>query len=174
MATRKNVEEKVDAVRFLKSQHREVEELFSKFEGLGERATKSKAAVAATIIQKLEGHAAIEEKIFYPAGKPADEDLTLEAYVEHDVMKHLIAQIKATDPSDESFDAKVTVLKEVVEHHVEEEEGELFPKVRKELGNERLQELGVELEEAFASMEEGAGGEALKMAPRKAASRMRK
>lgn len=172
MATRKKTEKKTDAISFLKSQHREVEELFARFEGLGERATKSKAAVAATIVEKLEGHAAIEETLLYPEGKPADEDLTLEAYVEHDVTKHLIAQIKATDPADETLAAKVTVLKEIVEHHVKEEEGELFPKIRKELGAERLEELGEELQAAFEAFEER-WSNVVRMAPRRVASRLR-
>ena len=86
--------------------------------------------------------------------------MTLEAYEEHDIVKSLIAKIGATDPSDETFMAKCTVLKEVVEHHVEEEEEEFFPKLRKELGKERLMELAEELKAAFDELSDSLKPEA--------------
>ena len=110
-----------DAIALLKDDHRTVEELFAKFEKAsgGER----KRTIAEQICLELSVHAQIEEEIFYPAceGK-VDEDLLKEAYVEHDGAKLLIAQIMQGGPGDEFYDAKVTVLQEQIEHHVEEEE----------------------------------------------------
>ena len=113
-----------DAVALLKADHRAVEELFAKFENASGDGAKQK--IALTICKELSVHAQIEEEIFYPAceGK-VEEDLLKEAYVEHDGAKVLIAEIEAGGPSDEYYDAKVTVLKEQIEHHVEEEEKRL-------------------------------------------------
>ena len=113
--------EKLDAVALLKKDHRTVEDLFAQFEKAGGDGRKQK--LATQICLELSVHAKIEEEIFYPAceGK-VEEDLIKEAYVEHDGAKLLIAQIMAGEPSDEFYDAKVTVLQEQIEHHVEEEE----------------------------------------------------
>lgn len=125
--------EKLDAVALLKKDHRTVEDLFAKFEKAGGEGGKQK--LAEQICLELSVHAKIEEEIFYPAceGK-VEEDLLKEAYVEHDGAKLLIAQILAGEPSDEFYDAKVTVLQEQIEHHVEEEEKRmegLFSQARK-------------------------------------------
>lgn len=110
-----------DAIALLKADHRAVEELFEKFEGAKGDGVKQK--IALQICLELTVHAQIEEEIFYPAceGK-IDEDLLKEAYVEHDGAKVLIAEIEAGTPSDDFYDAKVKVLSEQIEHHVEEEE----------------------------------------------------
>ncbi len=110
-----------DAVALLKDDHRTVEELFAQFEKASGDGRKQK--LATQICLELSIHAKIEEEIFYPAceGK-IEEDLLKEAYVEHDGAKVLIAEIMAGEPSDEFYDAKVTVLQEQIEHHVEEEE----------------------------------------------------
>jgi len=110
-----------DAVALLKADHREVEDLFAKYEKASGDGRKQK--LAEQICMELSVHAKIEEEIFYPAceGK-VEEDLLKEAYVEHDAAKLLIAQIEAGGPSDEFYDAKMTVLQEEIEHHVEEEE----------------------------------------------------
>jgi hemerythrin superfamily protein len=113
---------KQDAIKLLTQDHREVEQLFEQFE----KASKDekKEQIARKICTELKVHAMIEEEIFYPAceGK-IEEDLLKEAYVEHDGAKILIAQIQDGDgQSDEFFDAKVKVLQEQIEHHVEEEE----------------------------------------------------
>jgi hemerythrin superfamily protein len=122
-----------DAIALLKQDHRTVEELFAKFE----KATGDgrKQAIAEEICLDLSVHAQIEEEIFYPAceGK-VDEDLLKESYVEHDGAKVLIAEILAGGPDDEFYDAKVKVLSEEIEHHVEEEEKRmegLFAQARK-------------------------------------------
>ena len=110
-----------DAVALLKADHRTVEELFAQFEKASGDGRKEK--LARQICLELSVHAKIEEEIFYPAceGK-VEEDLLKEAYVEHDGAKVLIAEIMAGGPDDEYYDAKVTVLQEQIEHHVEEEE----------------------------------------------------
>src|SRR5215210_5971116 len=110
-----------DAIALLKQDHRTVEELFAQFEKASGDGRKQ--AIAEQICMELSVHATIEEEIFYPAceGK-VEEDLLKEAYVEHDGAKILIAEIEAGGPSDEFYDAKVKVLSEQIEHHVEEEE----------------------------------------------------
>ena len=110
-----------DAIALLKADHRKVEELFEEYEGASGDGKKQK--IALQICMELTIHAKIEEEIFYPAceGK-IDEDLLKEAYVEHDGAKMLIAEIEAGTPSDEFYDAKVSVLSEQIEHHVGEEE----------------------------------------------------
>jgi hemerythrin-like domain-containing protein len=139
----------VDAIELLASQHREVEALFAELEKTGDRAAKARLELVAELAVKIEGHAKIEETLFYPEGREVDEDTTLEAYEEHDVVRHVLRKLQASEPTDESFMAKATVLKELIEHHVKEEEGELFPKMRAALGGERLVELGAEMQEKF-------------------------
>ncbi len=120
-----------NAIALLKEDHRAVEKLFKEFEEAKGEGRKEK--LARRICLELSIHTKIEEEIFYPAceGK-VDEDLLKEAFVEHDAAKFLIAEIEAGNgKSDDFFDAKVKVLSEEIEHHVEEEEKELFPEVRK-------------------------------------------
>lgn len=110
-----------DAIALLKADHRKVEELFEKFEKASGDGSKKK--IAEQICLELKIHAMIEEEIFYPACEGAvEEDLIKEAYVEHDGAKLLINEIEAGGPDDEFYDAKVKVLSEEIEHHVEEEE----------------------------------------------------
>jgi hypothetical protein len=110
-----------DAITLLKNDHREVEELFEQFEKAKGDGRKEKLALQ--ICKELTIHTMLEEEIFYPAceGK-VEEDLLKESFVEHDAAKVLIAEIEAGEPSDDFFDSKVKVLKEEIEHHVEEEE----------------------------------------------------
>lgn len=125
----------LDAIALLTADHKKVKGLFARFEKLMEQdgADKEKAELAAQICNELTVHAQVEEEIFYPAVREAidDEDLMDEADVEHAGAKDLIAQIEAMQPGDELFDAKVVVLGELVDHHVKEEEGEMFPQVKK-------------------------------------------
>ncbi len=113
-----------DAVALLKEDHRTVEDLFARFEKASGDGRKQE--LATEICTELSIHAQIEEEIFYPAceGK-VEEDLLKEAYVEHDGAKVLIGEIMAGEPSDEFYDAKVKVLQEQIEHHVQEEEKRL-------------------------------------------------
>ena len=122
-----------DAVALLKADHREVEALFEKFEKAS--GDGSKENIALTICKALTVHAQIEEEIFYPAceGK-VEEDMLKEAYVEHDGAKVLIAEIEKGGPDDKYYNAKVKVLSEQIEHHVEEEEARMegiFAQARK-------------------------------------------
>lgn len=120
-----------DGIALLKEDHRAVEKLFKEFENAKGEGRKER--LAQQICLELSVHTKIEEEIFYPAceGK-IDEDMLKEAYVEHDAAKLLMAEIEAGNgKSDDFFDAKVQVLSEEIAHHVKEEEGELFPKVRK-------------------------------------------
>ncbi len=140
-----------DAIVVLKNDHKTVEKLFKEFEGLGPRAAKTKRRVVDQIIKELSVHAAIEEQSFYPAIRSALPDLdadVLEGLEEHHIVKWTLDELKDLPVDDERFDAKVTVLMESVRHHVEEEESELFPEVRKALGRKVLQQLGEELEKA--------------------------
>ena len=140
-----------DAIVLLKNDHKEVERLFKQFEKLGGSAHVSKRKVVDQIIEALSGHAAIEEMHFYPAVRtaaPDIEDDVLEGLEEHHIVKWTLSELQDLDPAHERFDAKVTVLIESVRHHVEEEEGEMFPKVREAMGRKELQELGAVLERA--------------------------
>ena len=122
-----------DAVALLKADHREVEELFASFESA--KGDGAKRRLAEQICMELTVHTKIEEDIFYPACQgQVEEDLLDEAYVEHDAAKVLVAEIEAGGPDDDFYDAKVKVLSEMIEHHVEEEEKRaegLFAQARK-------------------------------------------
>lgn len=125
--------EGVDAITLLTEDHENVKSMFEQYEGLGERAHASKKKLATQICTELTKHATAEEEIFYPAVRAAGkdkEDMVDEATVEHASAKDLIAQILVMEPTEELFDAKVKVLSELIEHHVQEEEGEMFPKAR--------------------------------------------
>ena len=148
-----------DAIALLKQDHRNVEELFAKFEKASGDGRKQD--LAKEICLELSVHAKIEEEIFYPAceGK-VDEDLLKESYVEHDGAKLLIAEIMAGEPkADEYYDAKVKVLQEEIEHHVEEEEKRmegLFAQARRadldmDVLGEQLAVRKTELTEQFKS-----------------------
>lgn len=135
-----------DAIAMLTAEHREVKQMFEQFEQMTDRAKVSKKKLADQICEALILHTAIEEEIFYPAVREAvdeAEDKLDEALVEHASAKGLIAQIQEMDPGDELYDAKVKVLSEQVDHHVEEEEKEMFPMARK--GGLDLAALGAEM-----------------------------
>jgi hemerythrin superfamily protein len=140
----------MDAITLLKQDHKTVERLFKQFEK-SEDDPKQSRKVADEIIKELSVHAAIEEQIFYPAVReamPDADDTILEALEEHHVAKWLLSEIDGMPPTAERFRAKTTVLIESVRHHVEEEEQELFPEVRKAMKRKPLQELGAQMEEA--------------------------
>jgi hemerythrin superfamily protein len=148
-----------DAVAMLTADHRAVEKLFAQFEKA--RDTDRKQAIADKICLELTVHMQVEEEIFYPTSREflTDEDIVDEAVVEHAAAKDLIAEIKAMQPNEELYDAKVTVLQEQIEHHVEEEETEYFPKLRK-TGMD-MKDVGAQLksrkEELMARMKGGQG-----------------
>ena len=143
-----------DAIALLTSQHKEVTAMFKEFEELGDRAKAGKKKIADKICQNLVMHTMIEEEIFYPAvrgNSKEAEEMVEEAIVEHASAKDLIAQIQEMDPGDDLYDAKVKVLGELVDHHVEEEEKEMFPKM-KELKLD-LQALGQEMAARAAELQ---------------------
>jgi hemerythrin superfamily protein len=146
-----------DAVALLKQDHRGVEALFEEFEDADE---SEQSSLAARICQMLTVHAQIEEEILYPAAKQAfeeeeDDDLVNEAEVEHSTAKELIAKIEGMTPEDEHFKATVKVLSEYIKHHVKEEEGELFPKLKRtELD---LKDMGTQLTERKIELMEHMG-----------------
>lgn len=126
--------EGIDAVELLTQDHDNVKALFEKYEATGEKAHATKKKLATQICLELTKHATAEEEIFYPAVRETggdSEELVDEATVEHASVKDLITQILAMEPGDELYDAKIKVLSEQVEHHVEEEESEMFPKAKK-------------------------------------------
>ena len=136
----------MNAIEMLKKEHRAVEKLFETFESAKGSGQKRKAFEE--IADALAVHAAIEERHFYPAVKEkSTEDLLLEAAEEHLEIKRVIADLLAMDASEDTFEAKVTVLKENVEHHVEEEEKELFPKVGKLFDEEQLETIAAAMEQ---------------------------
>jgi hemerythrin superfamily protein len=144
-----------DAIALLKQDHRTVSALFDEFEKAEE---EEQSAIAQRVCQLLTVHATIEEELLYPAAKQAfedeeNEDLVNEAEVEHGAAKELIAKIEGMTADDEHFKASVSVLGEYIKHHVKEEEGELFPQLRKtELD---LQDLGARLaDRKFTLMEQ--------------------
>jgi hemerythrin superfamily protein len=140
-----------DAIVILKDDHKAIRRLFRKFEQAGDNADATKASLVEQILEALTVHTYIENEVMYPAIRermPEIDDDILESYEEHHVADVLCMELAPMSPDNERFDAKVTVLIESVEHHIEEEEEEWFPKVRDALGRKQLQELGVELEAA--------------------------
>ena len=135
----------MDAFNLLKTDHRKVEDLFSQLESARGQA---KLRVFEQIKMELDLHTHIEEKVFYPAlEKPKQtHELTLEAYEEHDVVKKLLQQLSRAKTATEEWEAQAKVLQENVEHHVEEEENELFPKAQDALSEEQIEALGEQME----------------------------
>src|SRR5678816_3157745 len=125
------------ATKLLEGQHREVETLFKRLESA---EVDEKRALVDELARKLVGHSAIEKEIFYKELLADDEDGIREAYEEHALVEGLLYRIVNTAVTDPTFPAKVTVLQELIEHHVEEEEDELFKKAKADLGDERLEE----------------------------------
>ena len=124
-----------DAISLLTADHAKVKGLFKQFADLvdDEDSAEEKSALVAQICAELKAHTHIEEEIFYPAVREQidDPDLMDEALVEHASAKELIAQLQAMTPEEDLYDAKVTVLAEQIQHHVQEEEGDMFPKARR-------------------------------------------
>ncbi len=142
---------RMDAITLLREDHKTVQQLFKQFEKAGDRAYVEKRRIVDRIIEELSVHASIEEQVFYPVARatvPETEDVALESLEEHHIVKWVLSELADMDPTDERFDAKVTVLMENVRHHVEEEETEFFPKVRDQLGRKALADLGEAMEEA--------------------------
>jgi hemerythrin-like domain-containing protein len=128
----------------LKADHDKVKELLKQLESTTERGVKTREELFATIKGELTVHETIEEEIFYPALKehPKAKELVLEAYEEHHVVDNVMAELEGLDVSDETWGAKATVMKENVEHHIQEEEQEMFKQARQVFDKQELQDLG--------------------------------
>jgi hemerythrin superfamily protein len=137
-----------DAIVLLREDHKEIRRLFKEFPDAGKGAGARKGELVGQILELLTVHTYLENELVYPEVRklmPDLEDDVLESYEEHHVADVLCLELSAMKPSDERYDAKVTVLIENVTHHIEEEEREWFPKVREGLGRNQLQELGERL-----------------------------
>ena len=138
----------MDAIALLKADHDKVKRLLTDLESTTERGVKTRAELFATIKGELTLHEIVEEEIFYPELKahPKAKDIVLEGYEEHHVVDVLMGELEALDVSDETWGAKALVMKENVEHHIEEEEGEMFPKARSVFDAAELDDLGQRME----------------------------
>ena len=141
------------ATDLLKKQHKEVKALFKKVENT--ENARERRRLMSEIVTALEGHTVIEEEMFYPAVRGLEtqkaEEMVMEAFEEHHVVKLVLAELPQLDPDDERFEAKMTVLSELVEHHADEEEKQMF-KLASKLGKEELAALGEQMQERFEAV----------------------
>src|SRR5215213_6108722 len=160
----------MNAFELLKADHETVAQLFEQLEAA---SGKAKLQVFEQIRMELELHAHIEEKIFYPAlEKPREtHDLTLEAYEEHDVVKKLLRQLSRAKSANDEWEAQAKVLRENVEHHVEEEENELFPKAESALGETDIEALGEQMETEKERKQRGASKSSKKSGSKKSGAK---
>ena len=136
------------ATTLLEQQHRKVKSLFKKLES----SRADHAAVLQELANDLIAHMAIEHEIFYPAVEGDQHDLVAESFEEHALAELAIKRLMQSDPQDDNFSARVTAAKELIEHHVKEEEEEMFPKAEKKLGDDRLEELAKQMKARFAEV----------------------
>jgi hypothetical protein len=143
----------MDAIKLLTADHDKVKKLLTELESTTERGVKTRSELFATIKGELTLHETVEEEIFYPELKahPKAKDIVLEGYEEHHVVDMLMGELEALDVSDETWGAKALVMKENIEHHIEEEEGEMFTKARQVFDAEELDDLGARMEARKAS-----------------------
>ena len=148
----------MDAIALLKADHDKVKKMLDEGETTTERGIKTRTELLATLKLELTVHERIEEEIFYPALKqhPKARDIVLEGYEEHHVVDEIMGELEATDVTDEAWGAKFKVMKENIEHHIEEEEGEMFKNARQVFERQELEDLGarmLELKEAALQLE---------------------
>jgi hemerythrin-like domain-containing protein len=148
----KQQSKKKDAISLLEKDHDTVRKLLSELEETTSRGVRKRGELLEKIALEVEVHAAIEEEIFYPAFRrraktKEDEKLYLEAAEEHELVHRNLPELKNTDPATERFSARAKVLKDLIEHHAEEEENELLPRARELMSREEPEELGAKLEE---------------------------
>lgn len=137
----------MNAIDLLKKDHENVKQLLARFTETTERAVKSRTELLEKIGREVEAHTKVEEEIFYPAfrdavGKAEERELYFEAVEEHHVVDLVLAELRQCDPGTETYSAKAKVLQELINHHAEEEEKEMFPLARKHLGKDELADLG--------------------------------
>jgi hemerythrin superfamily protein len=150
----------MNVIELLKKDHETVSGLFKSFESAKEsKGDSEKEAIVGRICEALTAHATVEEEIFYPAvaeraqEDEKAEDNVKEAQEEHGLVKALVSELEGMSADEEQFDAKVKVLKDVVEHHVEEEEGQLMPRAKKLLSSEELDQMGSRVESRKQELE---------------------
>jgi len=138
----------MDAITLLETDHQKVKRLLNDLESTTARGIKTRSELFATIKGELTLHEIVEEEIFYPELKahPKAQDIVLEAYEEHHVVDVLMGELEALDVSDETWGAKALVMKENIEHHIEEEEGEMFRQARRVFDAAELDDLGSRME----------------------------
>ena len=139
----------MDAITLLKHDHDKVKKLLTELESTTERGVKTRSELFATIKGELTVHEMIEEEIFYPELKahPKAKDIVLEGFEEHHVVDVLMGELESLDVSDETWGAKAIVMKENIEHHIEEEEGEMFKTARSVFDKAELEDLGARMEQ---------------------------
>ncbi len=150
----------MDAITLLKTDHEKVSGIFEQLEPTTERAVKTRQELFAKLKQELDIHAHIEEAIFYPVLKQEAEtrEITLEGVEEHHVIKLLLQELEGMEVDTEEWAAKLKVLKENVEHHVEEEESDMFKGARAVLSKAQLEELGTRMEAEKKEQKAAAAG----------------
>ncbi|HET6819445.1 MAG TPA: hemerythrin domain-containing protein [Candidatus Limnocylindria bacterium] len=134
----------MDAIKLLKEDHARIKPLLAEIKETTERAEKTRSELFSKIKEELTIHEIIEEEIFYPTLKehPKAKEIVLEGYEEHDVVNILMGELDGMEPTDERFGPKVNVMAENIEHHIEEEEGDMFVKARQVFDADELEELG--------------------------------
>jgi hemerythrin-like domain-containing protein len=137
----------MDAISLLEEDHRKMKKLLSELESTTERGVKTREELFATVKDELTVHETIEEEIFYPALKehPKTKEIALEAYEEHHVVDMVMAEIEDVPSDDETWGAKFKVMKENIEHHIEEEENEMFKQARQVFEEDELEALGEQM-----------------------------
>jgi hemerythrin-like domain-containing protein len=142
----------MDALALLREDHRKVKAMLSELETTTERGVKTRTELFARLKAELTVHEIIEEEIFYPTLKqhPKAKEIVLEGYEEHDVVDHLMGELAELPVDDETWGPKAKVMIENIEHHIEEEEGEMFEKARQVFDRAELADLGAAMEERKA------------------------
>jgi hemerythrin-like domain-containing protein len=152
-----------DAIALLKNDHKNVKQLLKRLESTTDRNSSQREQLLEEIENEVKVHTTIEEEIFYPAFKQSirarsNAHLYYEALEEHRVVDLVMPEIKDADPDSEEFAARAKVLKDLIEHHAEEEEAQMFPKARKAMGTAMLRELGEELQQRKQELSAGMSG----------------
>ena len=139
----------MDAIALLKADHDKVKKILAEGERTTERGEKTRTELFATLKGEMIVHERIEEEIFYPTLKehPKAREIVLEGFEEHHVVDEIMSELESTDVTDETWGAKFKVMKENIEHHIEEEEGEMFKQARAVFDRQELEELGTRMEE---------------------------
>jgi hemerythrin-like domain-containing protein len=147
----------MDAIELLEDDHKKVKKLLGEADDTTERAVKTRKELFSKIKKEMEVHEIIEEEIFYPALKehPKAKEIVLEGYEEHHVVDTIMSEIESVPFDDERWGAKFKVMKENIEHHIEEEEGEMFEIAKKVFDDDEMEELGRRMEERKKTAEAG-------------------